>query len=74
MIHVNGKDYLFAKCTGYVHTSHVSYLPVSSLHVCAASLNGSGTYQSSTFIPAFLALSFSLSPVTNSSSLSSSHA
>ena len=25
MIHVNGRDYLFAKCTGYVLLSSLSY-------------------------------------------------
>jgi len=31
MIHVNGKDYLFAKCTGYGKCSLVVFIPMLTL-------------------------------------------
>lgn len=38
MIHINGKDYLFAKCTGYVVISLIVYLQTDRT---TASLSGS---------------------------------
>lgn len=60
MIHVNGKDYLFAKCTGYAHTSSLFFVPLSPTHAHTANLSGNGIHGPPNFILAFLALSFSL--------------